>query len=99
MSTLSNTYGGNIYAPVAPNAAQETLEAGALDSEFDPLFDGGITVEELAPENNDNADHQQTTAQEHGDLQAALFDSNILSRRRMTDAEYNSKVAGLNDSQ
>ena len=54
------------------------------DLEFDPLFDGGVTVEELAPENNDNADHQQTTAQEHGDLQAALFDdtnSNILSRR------------------
>ena len=102
LSTLSNTYGDNIYAPVAPNAAQETLEAGALDSEFDPLFDGGVTVEELAPENNDNADHQQTTAQEHGDLQAALFDdtdSNILSRRRMTDAEYNSKVASLNDSQ
>ena len=87
LSTLSNTYGDNIYAPVAPNAAQETLEAGALDSEFDPLLDGGVTVEELAPENNDNADHQQTTAQEHGDLQAALFDdtdSNILSRRRMT---------------
>ena len=102
LSTLSNTYGDNINAPVAPNAAQDTLEAGALDSEFDPLFDGGVTVEELAPENNDNADHQQTTAQEHGDLQAALFDdtnSNILSRRRMTDAEYNSKVAGLNDSQ
>ena len=31
-------------------------------------------VEELPPENNDNADHQQTTAQEHDDLQAALFD-------------------------
>ena len=102
LSTLSNTYGDNIYAPVAPNSVQETLEAGALDSEFDPLFDGGVTVEELAPANNDKADHQQMTAQEHSDLQAALFDdtdSNILSRRRMTDAEYNSKVAGLNDSQ
>ena len=84
LSTLSNTYGDNIYAPVAPNAAQETLKPGALDSEFDPLFDGGVTVEELAPENNDNADHHQTTAQEHGDLQAALFDdtdSSILSGR------------------
>ena len=101
LSTISNTYGDNIYAPVAPNAAQETLETGALDLEFDPLFDKGVTIEELAPENNDNnADCQQTTAQEHGDLQAALFvdtDSNILSRRRMTDAECNSKVAGLND--
>ena len=85
-----------------PNAAQETLEAGAFDLEFDPLFDGDVTIEELAPENNDNADHQQTTAQEHGDLQAALFDntdSNILSGRPMTFAEYNSKVAGLNDSE
>ena len=102
LSTLSNTYDDNIYAPVASNAVQETLEAGALDSEFDPLFDGGVTVEELAPENNDNADHQQITTQEHSDLQTALFDdtdSNILSRRQMTDAEYNSKVAGLNDSQ
>ena len=101
LSTLRNTYGDNIYAPVAPNAAQEALEADVLESEFDPLFDGGAIVEELAPEINDNADHQQTIAQEHGDLQAALFDdtdSNILSRRRMTDAEYNSKVAGLNDS-
>ena len=51
---------------MAPNAAQETLETGALDSVFDTLFDGGVTIEELAPENNDNADHQQTTAQEHG---------------------------------
>ena len=85
-----------------PNAAQETLVAGALDSEFDPLFDRGVTVEELAPENNDNANHQQTTAQEESDLQAALFDdteSNILSMRRMADAEYNSKIGGLNDLQ
>ena len=42
LSTLSNTYGDNIYAPVVPNAAQETLEADALESEFDPLFDGGV---------------------------------------------------------
>ena len=51
---------------------------------------------------NDNVNHQENTAQEHGDLQAALFDdtdSNILSWRRMTDAEYNNKVAGLNNSQ
>ena len=98
LSPLSNTYGDNIYAPVAPNAAQETLEADALESEFDPLFDGGAIIEELAPEINDNTNHQQTIAQEHGDLQVALFDdtdSNILPRRRMTDAEYNSKVAGL----
>ena len=87
LSTLRNTYGDNIYAPVAPNAAQKTLEADALESEFDP----GAIVEELAPEISDNAD-----------LQAALFndtDSNIQSRRRMRDAEYNSKVAGLNNSQ
>ena len=39
---------------MAANGAQDTLEAGALDSESDPLFDG-VTIEELAPENNDNA--------------------------------------------
>ena len=87
---------------MAPNAVQETLDAGALESEFDPLFDGDVNIEEGGLEVNDDANHQETTAQENGDLQAALFDdtdNNILSRRRMTDAEYNSKVAGLNESQ
>ena len=102
LSNLQNTYGDNLYAPVAPNAVQETLDAVAQESEFDPLFDGDVNIEEGALEINDNANHQETTAQENGDLQAALFDdtdNNILSRRRMTDAEYNNKVAGLNDSQ
>ena len=102
LSSLQNTYGDNLYAPVAPNAVQETLDNEALESEFDPLFDGEINVEESALETNDNANHQDITAQDHGDLQAALFDdtdNNLLSRRRMTDTEYNNKVAGLNDSQ
>ena len=102
LSNLQNTYGDNLYAPVAPNAVQETLDAVAPESEFDPLFDGDVNIEEGALEINDNANHQETTVQENGDLQAALFDdtdNNILSRRRMTDAEYNNKVAGLNDSQ
>ena len=66
------------------------------------MFDGDVNIEEGALEINDNANHQEITAQENGDLQAALFDdtdNNILSRRRMTDAEYNNKVAGLNDLQ
>ena len=42
LSNLQNTYGDNLYAPVAPNAVQETLDAVAPESEFDPLFDGGI---------------------------------------------------------
>ena len=78
------------------------MDADALESEFDPLFDGDVNIEEGALEVNDNANHQETTAQENGDLQAALFDdtdNNILSWRRMTDGEYNSKVAGLNDLQ
>ena len=33
------------------------VRLGTLDLEFDPLFDGGVTVEELAPENNDYANH------------------------------------------
>ena len=102
LCNLQNTYGDNPYAPVAPNAVQETLDAGAMESEFDSLFDGDVNVEEGALEVNDDANHQETNVEEHGDLQAALFDdtdNNILSRRRMTDAEYNSQVAGLNDSQ
>ena len=66
------------------------------------MFDGDVNIEEGALEVSDNANHQEATAQENGDLQAALFDdtdNNILSRRQMTDGEYNSKVAGLNDSQ
>ena len=96
------TYGDNLYAPVAPNAIQETLNTGALESELDPLFDGDVNIEEGALEVNDNANNQETTVQENGDLQAALFDdtdNNILSRRQMTDVEYNNKVAGLNNSQ
>ena len=102
LCNLQNTYGDNLYAPVAPNAVQETLDAGAMESEFDPLFDGDVNVEEGALEVNDDANHQETNVEEHGDLQAALFDdtdNNILSRRRMTDADYNSQVAGLNDLQ
>ena len=84
LSNLQNTYGDNLYVPVAPNAVQETLDAGALESEFDPLFDGDVNIEESTLETNDNANHQDVTAREHGDLQAALFDdtdNNILSRR------------------
>ena len=43
---------------MTPNAAQETLEADALQSEFDPLFDGGAIVEELTPEISNNTNHQ-----------------------------------------
>ena len=99
---ISNTYGDNLYAPIARNAIQETLNTGALESELDPLFDGDVNIEEVALEVNDNANNQETTAQENGDLQAALFDdtdNNILSRRQMIDVEYNSEVTGLNNSQ
>ena len=98
LSNFQNTYGDNLYAPAAPNAVQETLDVGALESVFDPLFDGNVNIEEGVLEVNDNANHQETTAQENGGLQAALFDdtdNNILPRRRMTDGEYNSKVAGF----
>ena len=32
LCNLQNTYGDNLYAPVGPNAVQETLDAGALES-------------------------------------------------------------------
>ena len=95
-------YGDNLYVPVAPNAVQEALDTGALEAEFDPLFDGDVDIEEGQMDVQDNTNRQETNAQENRDLQAALFDdtdTNILSRRRMIDAEYNNKVAGLNDSQ
>ena len=101
LSSLQNMYGDNLYAPATPNAVQETLVAGALESEIDPLYDGDINIEEIALVAHD-ANHQEATTNDNGDLQAALFDdtdNNILSWRQMTDAEYNSKVAGLNDSQ
>ena len=93
-------YGDNLYAPVAPNSVQESLGAGALKSEFDPLYDGDVNIEENALEAHD-ANYQEATTNDNGDLQAALFDDTdniILSRRQITDTNYNSKVAGLNDS-
>ena len=83
LSNLQNTYGDNLYAPVAPNAVQETLDAVAQESEFDPLFDGDVNIEEGALEINDNANHQETTAQENGDLQAALFDDTDNNKQRV----------------
>ena len=65
------------------------------------MYDGDVNIEENALEAHD-ANHQEATTNDNGDLQAALFDdteNNFLSRRQMTDAEYNSKVARLNDSQ
>ena len=41
--------------------------------EFDPLFDGDVNIEESALETHDNANHQDTTTHDHGDLQAALL--------------------------
>ena len=58
LSNLLNTYGDNLYAPVAPNAVQETLDAVAQESEFDPVFDGDVNIEEGALEINDNANRQ-----------------------------------------
>ena len=101
-SKLYNSCLINLYALVAPNAIQETLNTGSLESELDQLFDGDVNIEEGALEVNDSTKNQETTAQENGDLQAALFDdtdNNILSRRQMTDVEYDNKVAGLNNSQ
>ena len=50
LSNLQNTYGDNLYAPVAPNAVQEILDADALESEFDPLCDEDVNIEEGALE-------------------------------------------------
>ena len=94
LSSLQNIYGDNLYTPVAPNPVQETLDADALESEFDPLYDGDVNIKKNALEDH-NANHQETTTNDNGDLQAALFDdtdNNILSRRQVTDLCF--KMAG-----
>ena len=37
LSEMQNTYGDNVYAPVAPNAVQHTLEVEAETAGFDPM--------------------------------------------------------------
>jgi len=44
LSNLQNTYGDNLYAPVASNAVQDTLNIEAQESEFDPLFDEDVDI-------------------------------------------------------
>ena len=48
-----------------PQWLQMLYKKLAQESEFDPLFDGDINIEEGALEINDNANRQETTAQEH----------------------------------
>ena len=38
LSEMQNTYGDNVYAPVAPKAAQHTLEVEAETAGFDPIM-------------------------------------------------------------
>ena len=64
LPSLQNMYGDNLYAPVAPNAVQKTLDAGALESEIDPLYDGDINIEENALEAHDT-NHQETTTNDN----------------------------------
>jgi len=52
LTNLQNTYGDNLYAPVAPNAVQDTLNIETQESEFDPLYDGDVDIEESAVDNN-----------------------------------------------
>lgn len=41
LSDLHNTYGDNLYAPIAPSAIQDTLNIEAKqDMKFDAMFDG-----------------------------------------------------------
>ena len=44
-----------------------------MESKFDSLFDGDANIEEGELEINDNANNQEITVQEHGDLQAACL--------------------------
>ena len=64
------------------------------------MYDADENVEQAALVESDGP--QEVSAQEHSDIQAALFDdrdNNILSRLRMTDRAYQEKVASLNGTQ
>jgi len=100
LSEMQNIYGDNVYAPVAPNAVQHTLEVEAESGGFDPIYDTEENVEQAALVESDGT--REVSAQDYGDIQAALFDdrdNNLLSRLRMTDHEYQEKVSSLNDTQ
>ena len=74
-------YGDNVYAPVAPNAVQHTLEVEAESAGFDPIYDTEENVEQAALVESDGP--QEVSAQNYSDIQAALFDdrdNNLLSR-------------------
>ena len=60
-------YGDNLYPPVAPNAVQKTLDAGVLESDFDPLYDEDVNIDENALEVHD-ANHQEAITNNNGDL-------------------------------
>ena len=102
LSTLQqNQFGDNLYAPVAPSTMQNRLENGGEGSGFDPLYDGDVNLDPSVNLHcNGGVDHHDP--QEQNGFQASMFDdqdSNILSRRTMTDAEFEQKVSSLNDSQ
>ena len=78
LSNLQNTYGDNLYAPVAPNAIQETLDTGVLESELDPLFDGDVIIEEGALEVNN---HQETRKMEISKLPSLMIQTTTFCHR------------------
>jgi len=97
LSEMQNIYGDNVYAPVAPNAVQHTLEVKAESAGFDPIYDTEENVKLV-----ESDDPQEVSAQDYSGIQAALLDdrdNNLLSRLRMTDHEHQEKVSSLNDTQ
>ena len=61
------SFADEIYrvSKICPNAVQETLDAGALESEFDPLYERDVNIEENALEVYD-ANHQEATTNDNG---------------------------------
>ena len=81
---------------------QHTLEVEHDGAGYDPIYDANENVQEAKLLNLESDGPQEVSAQEHSDVQAALFDdtdNNILSRRRVTNIEYQEKIANLNDTQ
>jgi len=94
-----NPFGDNLYGPLAPSTIQSRLENSGEGSGFDPLYDGEVNLD---PSINLHSDGVGQLVNEQNSFEASVFDvqdANLLSRRTMTNAEFEQKVASWNDAQ
>jgi len=96
-----NQFGDNLYGPLLPSIIHNRLEDSGEGSGFDSVYDDGEV--NLDPSINVHSDGVgQLGHHEQNGFEASVFDdqdTNLLSRRTMTDAEFEQKVASLDNSQ